>query len=112
MQEPYFRLHTYGSAGAVTIDFRSSSDAFLTFDAVKEVTYETKQCPGREQAGDRGTRPSPHTARSNTFHLKLLENNLRALSLASQVCCALRQSNAMPPYLIFCAPMLCSLFFE
>ena len=88
MQEPYFRLHTYGSAGAVTIDFRSSSDAFLTFDAVKEVTYVIKQFPGREQAGGHGTRPSPRNARSNTFHLKLLENNLRALSLASQVCCA------------------------
>jgi len=37
-QEPHFRLHTYGSAGAVTIDIRSCSDAFLTFDALKEVT--------------------------------------------------------------------------
>ena len=31
-------MHTYGSAGAVTIDIRSSSDAFLTFDASKEIT--------------------------------------------------------------------------
>jgi hypothetical protein len=36
--EPFFRLHTYGSLGACTVDIAANSDAFVSWDCAAETT--------------------------------------------------------------------------
>jgi hypothetical protein len=37
LQEPFFRMHTYGGTGSCTFDMSMNSDAFLTFEVAEPV---------------------------------------------------------------------------